>query len=286
VTLSCIDVTTVTTTYVSNSENFVVDYTTDSHFFKVFISDPSTTETVNLNAVATYVTDRPEDCDCLGVVVVTDATGATDSTDAKFSVADFVLTIATNAAVYESIFLKATSYVDTVFAVDKVLVTVCGDQVITNDDLANAFFAGIERNQSTTEDWETFSLLNVFSTASTVLPTNECPVTSMRICADDACTTVLVEANGFRVVPNSADANQFSVEIDLNEVHMPAQTYYLEVTSYTVVQTFSFSLYVQDCSVQTITVIGEPAAGDIVREIGKNYGLATLFASAETSSWF
>ena len=123
---------------------------------------------------------------------------------------------------HESIFLKATSYVDSVFAVDKVLVTVCGDQVITNDDPDNAFFAGILRNQSLAEDWETFSLLDVFSTASTVLPTNECPVTSMRVCADDACATVLDEAAGFRVVANSADAEQFSVEINLNVVHMPA----------------------------------------------------------------
>jgi hypothetical protein len=44
----------------------------------------------------------------------------------------------------------------------------------------------------------------------------------MRVCADDACATVLNEAAGFRVVANSADAEQFSVEINLNVVHMPA----------------------------------------------------------------
>ena len=93
----------------------MLDFTADSHFFKIFISTPSTSETIDLKAVATYVTDRPDDCDCLAVVVVTDDTGATLSTDATFSVSDFVLTIATDAPVHESIYLKATSYVDTVF---------------------------------------------------------------------------------------------------------------------------------------------------------------------------
>ena len=283
---SFIYVTAVTTAYVSNSEPFVEDFSSDGHFFKVYISNPGTSETVDLTAVATYQTDRPNDCDSLAVVVVTDASGATDSTDARFSVSNFELSIATDAAVYESVYLKATSYVDTVFKVDKVLVTVCGDQVITNDEPANAFFAGIVRDQALAEDWETFSLKDVFSTASATLPTNECPVTSMRVCEDDACATVFDAAAGFRVVPNADDSSQFSVEINMNVVQLPEKTYHLEVTSFSVVQTFAFTLTVKDCSVQTITVIGEPAAGDIVREIGKNFGLQTLFGSAETISWF
>ena len=284
-TLSCIDVTAVTTTYVANSEPFVEDYSSDGHFFKVFVSEPGTSETVDLTAVATYQTDRP-DCNSLAVVVVTDASGTTDSVDARFSVSDFVLSIATDAAAYESVYLKATSYVDTVFKVDKVLVTVCGNQVISNDEPSNAFFVGIERNQALAEDWETFSLLNVFSTASNVLPTNECPVTSMRVCEDAGCATVFDAAAGFRVVPNADDSSQFSVEINMNVVHLPEKTYHLEVTSFSVIQTFAFTLTVKDCSVQTITVVGEPAAGNIVRELGKNFGLQTLFGSAETASWF
>lgn len=134
---------------------------------------------------------------------------------------------------HESIFLKATSYVDTAFKVDKVLVTVCGDQVISKT--SSTFFDGIFRNQSLAEDWETFSLLNVFSTGSATLPTNECPVTGMRVCADEACATVFNEGAGFRVIPNADDPEQFSVEINLNVVHLPEQTYYLEVTSYSVV---------------------------------------------------
>ena len=144
VTLSCIDVTSVTTTYKSNTEDFVVAYTENSHLFKIYITDPGTTETVDLNAVVTYATDRPNDCDCLGLVLVTDSSGATDSTDSKYSISNFILTVSTNAAIFDSIFLKATSYVDTAFSVDKVLVSVCGNQIISNDDTSNAFFTGIE----------------------------------------------------------------------------------------------------------------------------------------------
>jgi len=177
-------VTDITTTYQSNSEDFVLDYTADSHFFKIFIGTPSTSETIDLKAVATYATDRPDDCDCLAVVVVTDDTGATLSTDATFSVSDFVLTIATDAPVHESIFLKATTYVDTVFQVDKVLVTVCGDQTIVNIDETNPVF-DINGNATDVPEWTVFSLKDIWKTTSPTFPDNECPVTNVEICEDD-----------------------------------------------------------------------------------------------------
>ena len=70
--------------------------------------------------------------------------------------------------------------------------TVCGDQVITNDEPSNPFF-DIVRNQTLADFWETFSLKDVFSTASATLPTNECPVTSMRVCEDQDCNKVWAE---------------------------------------------------------------------------------------------
>jgi hypothetical protein len=60
------------------------------------------------------------------------------------------------------------TYVPTVFAVQKVLVTVCGDQVITNDDPTNAVFA-ISAEETTTSEWISFSLAGIWSTASTNL---------------------------------------------------------------------------------------------------------------------
>ena len=63
VTLSCVDVTTITTTYTSgNGVAIVVDYTTDGYFYKIFVEELGVTSTVDLTAVATYVTDRPDDC--------------------------------------------------------------------------------------------------------------------------------------------------------------------------------------------------------------------------------
>ena len=115
VTLSCIDVTSVTTTYKSNTEDFVVAYTENSHLFKIYITDPGTTETVDLNAVVTYATDRPDDCACLSVILVTDSSGDTLATEARYSITDFILSVDTDSPAHESIYLKGTSYVNSVF---------------------------------------------------------------------------------------------------------------------------------------------------------------------------
>jgi len=142
VTLSCVDVTTITTTYTSgNGESIVQDYTNDGFFYKIFIEEFGSTSTVDLSAVATYVTDRPDDCDCLGIDLVTDDTGVTPYSETVFSEVDLTLTIDTTASFYGPLFLKAITYVDEVFQVDKVLVTICGDQTITNDDPDNEVFA-------------------------------------------------------------------------------------------------------------------------------------------------
>jgi len=76
VTLSCLDVTSITTTYDSdNSVPFVVDYTEDGYFYKIFIGTPGTSETVDLSSVASYITDRDPDCLATGIDLVTDETG-------------------------------------------------------------------------------------------------------------------------------------------------------------------------------------------------------------------
>jgi hypothetical protein len=86
VTLSCIDVTSITTTYAgNNSANFIQDYTADGFFFKIFISELSTSETVDVFALTTYATDRPIDCFVTGLDLVTDAEGATAYTGSVFT---------------------------------------------------------------------------------------------------------------------------------------------------------------------------------------------------------
>jgi len=128
VTLSCVDVTSITTTYTSgNGVAIVVDYTTDGYFYKIFIEELGTTSTVDLTAVATYVTDRPDDCQSTGIDLVTDDAGTAPYAGSVFSEVDFTLTIDTTAVFYGPLFMKALTYVDSVFLVDKVLVTICGD---------------------------------------------------------------------------------------------------------------------------------------------------------------
>jgi hypothetical protein len=154
----------VTTAFNSgNTENFVVEYTSDSHLFKIFIPSLSTSETVNLQAATSISTDRPNDCFTTGLDLVTSDAGDTAYSGSVFSEENFVLTIDTQAAVYESLFFKTLTYKDDVFDVDKVLVTVCGDQVITNADPTNAVF-DIEAQKTTTSEWTQFSLVGIWTT--------------------------------------------------------------------------------------------------------------------------
>ena len=101
-----------------------------------------------------------------------------------FSEDTFTLTIATDAAFYGPLFLKTNTYVDSVFQVDKVLVTVCGDQTIVNIDDTNPVF-DINGNATDVSEWTVFSLKDIWKTTSPTFPDNECPVTNVEICEDD-----------------------------------------------------------------------------------------------------
>jgi hypothetical protein len=121
VTLSCIDVTSVTTAYIANNgQNFVEDYTTDGHLFKIFVGTASTTETVDLSLVVTYTTDRDPDCLVTGVEVVPDPAALPQNKARKlqtleFTASGFILTIDSATPFYGPIFLKALTYVPEVF---------------------------------------------------------------------------------------------------------------------------------------------------------------------------
>jgi len=100
----------------------------------------------------------------------------------------------------------------------------------------------------------------------------------MKVCADNACSTELLEADGFRVVPNAEDSTQFSIEIDKNIAHVPETTFYLQVNSFSVTIYESFTVYIKDCSINVISLAGD-AVAPINREIGKNQGIIDLFSS-------
>ena len=114
------------------------------------------------------------------------------------SLTNLTLTIDTSSAMFKSIYILAYAYPATNKAVDKILLTVCGDQVITNDDPTNAVFA-ISGSKTTNSVWVDYSLENIWSTASTVLPTNECPISEIKVCEDSACATELTSASGLRI---------------------------------------------------------------------------------------
>ena len=281
ITLSCINLTDITTTYGTNSVPFVVDYTLDSHLFKIFVGEPGISETIDLSSFITYETDRPDDCDCLGVQV-TDASG-TLSSSPRFSTNNFVLTVATDSAFYGSIYLKATTYVASVFKIDKVLVTVCGDQTIVNIDQSNPVF-DINGNATDTQAWTVFNLKNIWKTTSATFADNECPITSVEICEDVACTTLAVEADGVRI---STDANgDFQFELDKSVFDAdPEIQHWFKVSSFNKFIIEPFSVELLDCTDQVVSLTGD-ALAPINLEIGKNKGVLELLSQAYVRSLF
>jgi len=101
---------------------------------------------------------------------------------------------------HKSVFVKAFAYGFPLFhnSVDKILLTVCGNQVITNDDPTNAVFniTGVKTANSV---WVDYSLANIWSTESAVLPKNECPISDIKVCEDSQCNTELTPTSGLRI---------------------------------------------------------------------------------------
>jgi hypothetical protein len=76
VTLSCVDLTSITAAYAAeNGQTFVLPYADDGYLYRIFIDTPSTTETINLSPTTTYTTDRPLDCFATGIDLVSDEAG-------------------------------------------------------------------------------------------------------------------------------------------------------------------------------------------------------------------
>jgi hypothetical protein len=175
------------------------------------------------------------------------------------------------------------TYNPAVFQVDKVLVTVCGDQVITNADPTNEVFA-ITGNKPIDSTWTAFSLDGIWTTQSAALPLNECPVNDIKVCEDSACLTELEESSGLRITQTDGS---FALEVDKATVEADPQiTRYFKVVSYSVEIIESFTVYLTiNCSAQIISPAGE-ALAPIERDIARDNGLKTLFTSNTTASFF
>ena len=75
---------------------------------------------------------------------MTDSTGSTQDFVSPITVTGSVITVDTSSSYHGAVYFKAMSYVSTVFDVDKVSLTVCGDQEITNEDPTNEVFDFVE----------------------------------------------------------------------------------------------------------------------------------------------
>jgi len=82
------------------------------------------------------------------------------------------------------VFVKGSTWRETVSQVVKIKVTVCGNEAVTNEDPENLLFSILEIGTpfSLQANWLSFDLTGVYSTASALLPTNECPVTQFQVC--------------------------------------------------------------------------------------------------------
>ena len=165
-----------------------------------------------------------------------------------------------------------TSYIETVFTIYKIPITVCAaDQVITNDDPSNAFFS-IVRDRVTEEanKIETFSLAGVYSTDGGSVSRNTCAITSIKVFADNQGSTELLTADGFTVVEN---AGVYSVQVNLKDIDFdPQTTLYLQVSTLASVIYSSFTIWVKSCN-QVITPAG-PQSFDVALNQG-NFNLLT-----------
>jgi len=103
------------------------------------------------------------------------------------------------------------------------------------------------------------------------LPLNECPVTDIRICTDEECSTDLTDSIGIRIVPAGVDS--FALEVNLEESIDPMQTLYFGVWSFDLVEYFPFDIYIYNCSVQVIS-----PTGSIFIELPKNFGVVPLLS--------
>ena len=132
--------------------------------------------------------------------------------------------------------------------------------------------------------WTSFSLDGIWETESATLPLNECPVTDIQVCEDNACATVLEEASGLRITET---AGVFALEVDKSVIDAdPELTRYIKVISHSVEIIEEFSIFLLDCITdQAITLDGE-AVSPIVREIPKNDGLQSLLSAEEVAAFF
>ena len=196
------------------------------------------------------------------VSLVTDSTGATLSTtsnivlgvnptlkDALTGLVYPILTIDRKIPTYSAIYVRGQTQSSSVFAVLKGFVTVCGNEQITTDDPSNSVFDISLIGDLISDSWTDFDLTAIHSTQSAELPTNECPVTSFRVCEDDACETQF-DSNSIRTAG-------FALQVNLH-VPIPPTTVYLESSTISG-NTNIDAISIKVCGYEAFTVLDQTA---------------------------
>ena len=115
--------------YETESKSMEVKNVPNQYMLSLFISKPSGIQSVNLTQVIEWTTNQPF-CSMERLDLVTDITGTAPSSEPGISEHDNILQIDSSYPMHKEVFLRATSFISTVFVVDKFRVTVCGDQAI------------------------------------------------------------------------------------------------------------------------------------------------------------
>ena len=192
------------------------------------------------------------------VSLVTDSTGATLSSttnivltenptlkDAVTGLVYPILTIDRKIPSYSAIYVRGQTQSSSVFAVLKGFVTVCGNEQITTDDPSNSVFDISLIGDLISDSWTDFDLTAIHSTQSAELPINECPVTSLIVCQDDACVTQY-DSNSIRIAG-------FTLQVN---VHIPIRptTVYLESSTISG-NTHIDPILIKVCGYETFTLV-------------------------------
>ena len=155
-----------------------------------------------------------------------------------------ILKIDRKTTLYKWIYLKGSTMGDgtavhpAVTSVVKALVVVCGDeQAVTVSPDNEVFNINLEKTAS--DAWVKYNLDGLFKTISTILPGDECPVTSYLVCNDTLCRASPNETSEMRVISTTG-----SQTFEINRANeIPLTTFYLGV--YTIsgnLQTFPLSV--------------------------------------------
>jgi len=149
-----------------------------------------------------------------------------------------------------------------------------------NDDPTNGVFA-INELKAASSTITNFPLDTVFSsTDATAVPDGVCGIDLVRLCEDDACTSVWSEA-GLSVY-DEAGVIGLRLDSSLPTTVNTELSGFIEVNAVNVIEYYAFTLTIADCSNNIIS----PLAADRTWNIQKDRGVVSLISALEITDYF